>query len=163
MNTAWLLDSANEAQRRGLSGLVILLHADVRLRRAKLTDQRADVLDRKLPYAWVRALLMRVVMTFPGTVLLLNGDRHRFINDHPFADLATRHLGRHRWGVSTQKAQARLARFMRVQSFGWPFTSHHVVIEMKRTDGPGLPPTSGADPGMAITVGTRVLSDEPGN
>lgn len=157
-NTAWLLDSAALARQRGLAGLVVILHADLRFEQADPGDAQRPVLDRKHPYAWVRALLMRVVARFPGTVLLLNGDRHRFVNDQPFARLAARPLLHQAWGVPARVARSRLSRFTRVQSFGWPFSSHYVVIEIRAINTPG-----DADPDVSITVATRLLLDEPEN
>ncbi|MGC1441469.1 MAG: hypothetical protein WA888_12735 [Burkholderiaceae bacterium] len=169
-NTHWLMDSARIAQERSLAGLVIVLHADLQFHRSTINEDTREVLDRANPYGWVRGLLMRVTANFPGTVLLLNGDRHRFINDYPFTDLArivdlaNNRAEQFRWGVTAKVAHPRLARFTRVQSFGWPFTSHHVIIEATRLNTP-----PGEDPGLRLLVATRVLPmhgeepDEPIN
>ena len=104
-------------------------------------------------------MLMETAAQFPGTVLLLNGDRHRFIIDHPFAALADQINDNNQWQVPGPLARARLKRFMRIQSFGWPFTAHHIIVEATST----TPAAGDADPALKLVVATRVLSDEPPN
>lgn len=150
----WLRDSMVQAERRNLPGLVILLHANLEFGDASLDDDRVKTLDKRNPYAWVRALLMQTAAQFSGTVLVLHGDRHIFINDHPFARIAQQHQDKGRWGVPTRLAQERLARLVRVQSFGWPLTSRHVVIEATRKA-----PINHGDSTVDFLVATRVTSE----
>jgi hypothetical protein len=150
----WVHESMLQAERRNLPGLVILLHANLEFGRSRLDDDRVDMLDRKNPYAWVRALLMKMAAQFSGTVLVLHGDRHVFINDHPFSEVARQHKEDGRWGVPIRLAQERLSRLVRVQSFGSPFTARHVVIQASR-----IKPLNDGDATADFLVATRVLSE----
>lgn len=96
-NRAWLAQSFALAQRRELAGVVVAMHANPWLGRAR--DGRPHP-----AYAPLLAALEREVASFPGEVLLVHGDTHRHRIDQPYAV----------FGAASQ-------RFSRVEVYGSPF------------------------------------------
>lgn len=113
-NEQWLADTVALARRTRAGGLAIALHANLRFERARDDGWRA-----------LRDAIIVAARVFDGPVLLMHGDTHRFRTDHLLAE------------------SHGLDRFVRVESFGFPFASSWVQIRwtpaaIDSADGPFL-------------------------
>jgi hypothetical protein len=90
----WLDSAFAIAKADSLSGVVIAIHADPRFERAT-----------RNPYAAFLARLEQHTSAFPGQVLLIHGDSHQYIVDHPLKRASTGEP---------------LANFTRLETFGSP-------------------------------------------
>ena len=94
----------------GLPCLVVALHANTGL-------ERMAAGNRGGPHEWINTAIAELADRFAGTVLLLHGDGHRFIDDHPLA-------------AAKPAVSAGRRRLRRVQSFGSPASRRFVMIEI---------------------------------
>ena len=108
-NRDWLLDAATTARAEGAGALAIALHANPAIERAPTTAQGGGD-----PYAPLRAWIADAMRAFPGEVLLLHGDTHRFRSDRP-------------WRGATG-LEPRLRRLQRVECYGSPFAANWVRV-----------------------------------
>jgi hypothetical protein len=111
-----------EAPERGARALVLLFHADPQFERPK-------------PQKWYRPLrrhLLELMAAFPGRVLAIHGDGHRFRHDRPLIDPET--------GVPYE-------RFERVEVPGSP-----VIGGVRVTLNPGAPATFQVEPVYALSM-----------
>ncbi|MGI9450279.1 MAG: hypothetical protein ACR2QH_06550 [Geminicoccaceae bacterium] len=76
-NIAWAKSSFAKARRDGANALVMAIHAD-------LWDEDAD-LEKSIHESWARAFV-EAADDFGRPVLLIHGDSHTFLIDHPFID-----------------------------------------------------------------------------
>lgn len=114
-NEAWLREASGLAARAARPLLVIAVHADPGFEREDGAHLAAPPPDG---YTRHRALLRELAGTFPGQVLYLHGDTHRFRVDRPLRDTRG----------------ARLRNFTRVESFGSPFASSWVRVRVRPAD-----------------------------
>ena len=76
----WLADSFRRARNEALAGVVVIMHA----------NPWAAPAGHYFGYRELLSALAREARAFPGSVLLVHGDTHRFRVDRPLRDLATR-------------------------------------------------------------------------
>jgi hypothetical protein len=100
-NRSWVLETLALALAERADALAIAFHANPDWQ----PGPRSGFAD------WI-AVLREVADGFPGPILLLHGDSHRFRVDRPLRDAAGRVF----------------PRVTRIESFGWPFTSQWVRI-----------------------------------
>jgi hypothetical protein len=77
---AWVRQAFRTARRQKLSGVVIMMQADPWTRSGRPRSSYAELLD----------LLTAETLAFPGAVLLIHGDSHRFRFDQPLMHPQTR-------------------------------------------------------------------------
>lgn len=112
-NRHWLSEAFRLARERQQAALVIVIQADPHFRLHKLLRPNPD------GYAGFLELLTSETVNFPGHVVLVHGDSHRFRIDQPLKHPST--------GV-------RIANFTRVETYGWPLLGW-----IKATFDPTLP------------------------
>lgn len=145
-NRRWLNQAVVRATEARRSVLVIILHAEFKAGKLNRRDFGASPTDRKNVYGWLRSALYRAVCLFPGTVIVLHGDTHRFKHDQPWQKLAGSDLpGRlPDYGAPLEWRRQRMARFTRIRSFGTPATTAYVLISIESVD--GQTPTISVEP-----------------
>jgi hypothetical protein len=114
-NEAWLREAFAIAARAAHPLVVIAAHANPGFEH---DDGVTLVPSAPDSYAKHRALLRELAAAFPGHVLYLHGDTHRFRVDQPLRDANG----------------ARRRNFTRVESFGSPFASSWVRIRVRPRD-----------------------------
>ena len=92
---SWIEDAFRLARAQRLAGVVIMMQA----------NPWAAAGPRRHGYAPLLDTLRRQTLKFPGEVVLIHGDTHRFRVDHPLIDPDT---------------QRRIANFTRIEVFGSP-------------------------------------------
>lgn len=124
-NAHWLRQAFAHARAVSASGVVIAAHAnpgfeaDSGLFGSVRTPRRTP----EDAYYDLRRLLAELATQWPGEVLFLHGDTHRFQSNQPLRDAAG----------------APVKNFTRVESYGWPVTSSWVRIDVS----PGHTPLFG--------------------
>lgn len=78
-NTAWLSDTFKLAKDKNRKAVVIALHADMFVAGDPLRSSFSSI-------AWI---LRERSKEFDGQILLIHGDTHRLVIDHPFTNLLT--------------------------------------------------------------------------
>jgi hypothetical protein len=106
---AWTRSAFDVARARHLPAVVLMMQA----------DPWAAAGVRRRGYEPLLATLRQETLTFPGQVLLIHGDTHRYRVDHPL--------------LSADK-RGRIANFTRVEVYGHP-TMNWVRIRVERADG----------------------------
>lgn len=76
-NTAWLTETFKKASRKNRKAVVIALHADMFISGDPLRG----------PFSSIAWILREQSKTFDGQILLIHGDTHRLVIDHPFTNL----------------------------------------------------------------------------
>lgn len=145
----WLNESLERAIGHQRPALVIAFHAEFRADKLGPKDFNATPDDAGQPYGWVRAALHRIVCLFPGTVVVLHGDRHQYRNDKPWEQLAQSALAKRLpgYGVPLTVRRERMARFTRLRSFGTPAAAAYVSVSIDSR--PGQP--------VAVNVTPRLI------
>jgi hypothetical protein len=105
----WLSDSFRRARDEKLAGVVVMMHA----------NPWAAPAGHYFGFRELLSALARETRAFPGSVLLVHGDTHRFRVDRPLRDLATKEL---------------VANLMRVEVYGHP-AMNWVRIRVTEQDG----------------------------
>lgn len=123
---AWLREAFTAARASRAPALVIAFHADPFIASAAIYEDG--------PLDWIRQIVREEAATFPGQVLLVHGDTHRFTVDQPFRRTDVDR------GVTTGLNVTRL------MVPGWP--DHRAVLVEVDTATPGVfafRPLVGAD------------------
>lgn len=76
-NSAWLSDTFKKATKKKRNAIVIALHADMFISGDPLRSTFSSI-------AWI---LREQSKSFDGQILLIHGDTHRLVIDHPFTNL----------------------------------------------------------------------------
>ncbi len=100
-NLAWLEETMVVAKHRDAPIVVLAAHADI------------EFVHNGIYAPWV-AHLGRICRQFPGQILYLHGDSHRFAHDRPLYD-----------------AKGAIANLTRVESYGSPFSQFWVQIDIR--------------------------------
>ncbi len=133
----WLDESLARAVQHDRAALVIAFHAEFRTDKLGRKDLRSATDDASRPYGWLRAALHRIVCLFPGTVIVLHGDRHQYRYDKPWEQAAQSKLVDRLpgYGVPLARRRERMARFTRLRSFGTPAAGAYVSVSIDSQPG----------------------------
>lgn len=135
-NQRWLATGAQLARRNCLPVLVVAIHAEIALHTLDQADFTADLVDQSNPYGWLRRTLHQTVSRFPGTVILLNGDTHRFDLSNPWQALSARQAANEsatelpNYGIAPTLVHERMSQFTRIRIFGSPVVNAHIGVQI---------------------------------